>query len=385
MELIRLGDIIHFIKGKKPKVLRKVAQDGDLPYVDIKAAETGSIENYTNGEKCVPCEEGDLLIVCDGSRSGLVLHACKGYVGSTLAKISADGVLNEYLRYFIMGLFTMLNTQMKGTGTPHLNKDILNEAKLYLPPLAEQERIVARIEELFSELDQAEETLLKTQEALKLYRMSVLKTAFAELNCNYLTIEELASNDKYSLGIGPFGSDLKVSDYTDYGVRLVFVRDITNRFHNGNIKYVSETKANQLKAHITLKGDVLVTKMGDPPGECCIYPLDNPGIVTSDCIKVRVDEEKVLKDFLKYFILSPQGKAQISGMTKGVAQKKISLARFKKFTCPVPDLATQEGIISDLRRKLYWNQQVFNGIMLSLTKSKALRQSILKKAFEGGL
>ena len=90
MALVELGSILHFEKGKKPISQSDSPADGFLPYVDIEAFETGKIKQYTDGTKCTPCDDGDILIVCDGSRSGLVGRAVKGYVGSTLAKISAD-------------------------------------------------------------------------------------------------------------------------------------------------------------------------------------------------------------------------------------------------------------------------------------------------------
>ena len=82
-----LGERISIKKGKKPKIQSEHQQQGFMPYVDIAAFETGRIKMYTDGEKCLPCNNGDLLIVCDGSRSGLIGKAIKGYVGSTLARI----------------------------------------------------------------------------------------------------------------------------------------------------------------------------------------------------------------------------------------------------------------------------------------------------------
>ena len=95
MELIELGSILEMTKGKKPTSTSVDCKDGCLPYVDIEAFENHNIKQYTDGKKCVPCEDGDILIVCDGSRSGLVGRAVKGYVGSTLAKISAKGLTND--------------------------------------------------------------------------------------------------------------------------------------------------------------------------------------------------------------------------------------------------------------------------------------------------
>lgn len=101
MALVELGSILHFEKGKKPILQSDSPDDGFLPYVDIEAFETGKIKQYTDGTKCTPCDDGDILIVCDGSRSGLVGRAVKGYVGSTLAKISADCLSNQYLFRFV--------------------------------------------------------------------------------------------------------------------------------------------------------------------------------------------------------------------------------------------------------------------------------------------
>ena len=96
MKQIELGTILHMEKGKKPKKQSKEIEDGFLPYVDIKAFEKGIVDSYASPEKCVLCDDGDLLIVCDGSRSGLTGRAVKGVVGSTLSKISADGLTTEY-------------------------------------------------------------------------------------------------------------------------------------------------------------------------------------------------------------------------------------------------------------------------------------------------
>ena len=68
MELVELGSILHMEKGKKPLSQRSDEADGYLPYVDIKAFEQGIVDNYASAEKSLLCEDGDLLIVCDGSR-----------------------------------------------------------------------------------------------------------------------------------------------------------------------------------------------------------------------------------------------------------------------------------------------------------------------------
>lgn len=72
MNQVELGTILHMEKGKKPQKQSKEIEDGFLPYVDIKAFEKGIIDSYASPEKCVLCDDDDLLICdADGSRSGL--------------------------------------------------------------------------------------------------------------------------------------------------------------------------------------------------------------------------------------------------------------------------------------------------------------------------
>jgi type I restriction enzyme S subunit len=78
-QLKKLGEICTYSKGKKPAILKEVkTKECSIPYINIKAFEKGVISEYTNGEKCNICEDGDLLMVWDGARCGLIGKAKKG-------------------------------------------------------------------------------------------------------------------------------------------------------------------------------------------------------------------------------------------------------------------------------------------------------------------
>ena len=87
--IVKVGEYVISVKGKKPKKFssEKTVQCS-IPYVNIKAFEKNIIDEYTDGKGCVFCEEGDFLMVWDGSRSGYVGKAIKGALGSTLMKLS---------------------------------------------------------------------------------------------------------------------------------------------------------------------------------------------------------------------------------------------------------------------------------------------------------
>ena len=99
-----LSEVVSYSKGKKPKKLSITIQNGiEIPYINIKAFEKGIYTEYTDGQKCNLCEDGDLLMVWDGARAGLTGKAKKGAVGSTLMKIEPIGNLinKEFLFYFL--------------------------------------------------------------------------------------------------------------------------------------------------------------------------------------------------------------------------------------------------------------------------------------------
>ena len=178
--LVKLGSIAESEKGKKPKSQTdQQSPSHSVPYIDIQAFEKGIISSWTDGDNCRGCHESDLLIVWDGSRSGLVGKGIKGALGSTLARVNFPLMENQYALYFLQSKYEQINSRTKGSGTPHVDPALLWNYEFPIPPLNEQRRIVARIEELFSELDSGVDSLKKAREQLKTYRQAVLKHAFA--------------------------------------------------------------------------------------------------------------------------------------------------------------------------------------------------------------
>lgn len=205
----------------------------------------------------------------------------------------------------------------------------------------------------------------------------------------WATPEQVAAPEPYSLAIGPFGSNLKVGDYREEGVPLVFVRNIRSGIFGvecPKIKYVTEDKAAELDAHSIDGGDVLITKMGDPPGDAIMYPTSEPkAIITADCIKVRPSPLLPSAQFLVWAIRSKVVHNQIMKITRGVAQKKVSLGRFSKIAFPIPPVDEQLRIVELLDETSTATNRTISEIDRSFVKAERTRQSILKSAFEGKL
>jgi type I restriction enzyme S subunit len=201
------------------------------------------------------------------------------------------------------------------------------------------------------------------------------------------TADQLASGEEYANTIGPFGSNLKVSDYTESGVPLVFVRNIrSEHFGDPESKFISEMKAATLRPHCVFPGDILVTKMGDPPGDACTYPPDRPaGVITADCIRWAATQLLPRRDLLVQIVRSGLVRRQITSMTKGVAQRKVSLGRFRRLAIPLPPIAEQERILAEIDRLLSVANQNEKVLQVSVGHAERLRQAILNWAFEGKL
>ena len=308
-----------------------------------------------------------------------------------------------------------------------------------IPSIEEQRRIVAEIKQQFTRLDAGVAALRRTQANLKRYRAAVLKAACegrlvpteAELaktngskyetgdqlltrilterrknwqgrgkykepappetsalptlpdGWTWVSPEQISSPEAYSLSIGPFGSNLKVSDYTDSGVPLVFVRNIrAARFGGDGTVFVSKSKGEELRAHGVSGGDILITKMGAPPGDACLYPEPEPdAVITADCIKLRLSPLLPQKSFFVHAINSEVIKPQLKLITMGVAQMKVSLGRFSTLAIPLPPLAEQTRIVAEVERNLSVVDELESIIKANLQRATCLRQSILRLYF----
>lgn len=377
MELVELGTLLEMEKGKKPAIVSVEPKEGFLPYVDIDVFEKGIIKQYTEGSKCTPCEDGDILIVCDGSRSGLVGKAVKGYVGSTLARISAPGLIRDYLYHFVQGKYALLNTRKKGTGTPHLNPELLKKQKLVVPDVAEQERIVARIEELFSQLDAGVETLKKTKAQLSVYRQAVLKEAFAVCK-EYVTIESVTQHVT--------DGDHMPPPKADNGIPFIMISNIKgNAISWGNTAFVGRDYYDSIEPkRKPQNGDVLYTVTGSY-GIPVLVDFNKEFCFQRHIALLRPNDA-IEQKYLYYSLMEPSVYAQATKGATGTAQKTVGLGILRKIEIPfIENHSDQLRIVEAIESRLSVCDSIEHTVDTALQQAEAMRQSILKDAFEGKL
>ncbi|EMJ91454.1 restriction endonuclease subunit S [Leptospira alstonii] len=184
--LVKLGEVAEYINGKAFKSSEWVKEG--TPIIRIQNLNRENSEyNYCKSEieKKYHVNSGDLLFAWSGTPdTSFGAHIWKGgfaYLNQHIFRI----VVNERLigrQYYLYALKNKIKEFVKnahGTaGLAHITKSKFEESQIPLPPLAEQQRIVSKIEELFSELDKGIESLKTAQQQLKVYRQAVLKSAF---------------------------------------------------------------------------------------------------------------------------------------------------------------------------------------------------------------
>jgi type I restriction enzyme S subunit len=153
-EWVRNCQLFQLRKGRIPKNLNE--NGFGLPYLDIEALDRNFVRRYSEDVACPQSTEKDILVVCDGSRSGLVLDGKIGIIGSTLSIIDTPTFIQVFIKLIFKQGFEYFNTSMKGAAIPHLDIQKLLQNPTALPPLAEQNRIIAKVEELMALCEQLE-------------------------------------------------------------------------------------------------------------------------------------------------------------------------------------------------------------------------------------
>lgn len=385
--MVELGSILRLTKGKKPVHQSDSAQDGYLPYVDIKAFETGQINSFTDGEKCIPCKAGDVLIVCDGARSGLVGRAMTGYVGSTLAKVTAEGLNNDYLFYFIQGKYALLNTKMKGTGTPHLNVEELKKQKLVIPEKEEQERIVAKIEELFSQLDNSATTAKHAQKQLASYKLAVLNSVFYQGNVSYTTLGTLIEQPRYGTA-QKCGYSFNANSIAVY--RIPNIDHVSGRISHDDIKYAS-LKPNE-KERLELKeNDMLIIRSNGSVSlvgrGAIVTKEDTAGVFAGYLMRIRLKSPSApLAKYIHFYLNALSAREYIESKAKSTSGvHNINADEVCNLPIPICNNEQLSARIQEIESNLSACSNIEKTIAHILRQEESLRQSILKKAFEGKL
>ena len=190
---------------------------------------------------------------------------------------------------------------------------------------------------------------------------------------------DTSAKEKYSFTGGPFGSDLKSSDYTDNGVRIIQLQNIGDgKFNNGYKIFTSEEKADELSSCNIFPGEIILSKMGDPVARATIIPPHHKRyLMASDGIRLKVDESKYDTFFIHEVINAPHFRGIALSKSTGSTRKRIGLTDLKNITFHCPPLIEQQKIAKILST---WDKAISTTERLidnTIQQKKALMQQLL--------
>ena len=161
-------------------------------------------------------------------------------------------------------------------------------------------------------------------------------------------IDTADKNIKWSFTGGPFGSNLKASDYTAKGIRIIQLQNIGDGEFNDESKiYTSVEKADELLSCNIYAGDIILSKMGDPVGRACIIPNElERCVMASDGIRLVVDENKYSKYFIYLLINSRPIRKAIQRKSTGSTRKRIGLNDLREVQLTLPEKLKEQQKIA---------------------------------------
>lgn len=393
-----LGEILTAKKGKKPSSVINEPRAGYVPYILIDEMEGKPIRNYTNDPKVSIIDETEVLLVWDGS-IGKCGSGMKGAIGSTLVGLKAlGGIQTKFLEYTIKLQNNFIKETSTGTGLQHINKDFFEICKIPLPPLAEQRRIVAKLDAIMQKVESNKQRLEKIPKLLRRFRQSVLNAALnGKLTEDWRKEkrivdewEEVELNSvipKGGIFDGPFGSNLKSDDYREKGVRVIRLENIEHLFFIYEKEtYVTEEKYQSLIRHSVGEGDIIFSSFISEEIRACILPkLSTKAIAKADCFCIRPEANKIDKQFLLYSLVSMNSHQQLVLNIHGATRPRINTTQLKSLLIPLPKLEEQKEIIRKVEQLYAFADKLEARYTKAKTMLDKMTQSILAKAFRGDL
>lgn len=404
-EVKRLGDVFTIERGGSPRPIEDYITTDENGINWIKIGDTKNVTKYiyNTQEKIKPegakrsriVNSDDFLLSNSMSFGRPYIMKTTGCIHDGWLVIRKNEIINNDYLYYILSsnsLFQQFSNLAKGSTVKNLNIEAVKRAIIQFPPIAEQKTIVAKIEELFSELEKGKEQLETTLAQLKVYRQSLLQAAFSgKLTHPDVKEGELPEDWKW----------VKLGDVANISTGVTPLRSNTKYWENGkipwitsgalNFSYVSEAKEyitelayKESSLKILPVNTLLIALYGEGKtrGKCSELLLE---ATTNQAVAgiILKNEYQAYRKYLKLFLL--KNYEEIRKLSSGGVQPNLNLGIVKQTEFPLPTKYDQEHIVQILESKLSICDQIEETIKQSIVQAEVLRQSILKRAFEGKL
>ena len=352
-------------------------KQGDLfPYYGA-TGQVGYIDDYiTDGEYVLLGEDGAPFLDAYSEKAYIITG--KAWVNNH-AHVLRSKTNNKFLCYYLN--FFNYNGFVSGTTRLKLTQGMMRQIPVPMPAVDEQERIVARIEELFSELDNGVETLRKTKQQLAVYRQAVLKESFNTESATTVEVSEIVDD----IRIGPFGTMLHKSDYMVGGIPVINPQHIKNNTIIAGVNVtVSAEKAEELNAYKLKNNDIIMGRRGEMGRCAAVTQAEDGWLCGTGSILFRLKPE-FDAGFYAQILSRPVIVHYLEENATGTTMKNLNEEIVRHIPVPYITREQQIAISKKIDAALSMCDNIEKTVVSSLRQAEAMRQSILKQAFEEGL
>ena len=400
-------------KDQDPNGTVRLIQLADIGVCEFKNKSARFLTRQKCEElKCTYLKKGDILIArlpeplgraCIFPLEGEYITA----VDIAILRIENTEVNNEYLLYLInsSAFRNAIKQYETGTTRKRISRRNLEKINFKLPSLEDQNRIVDQIEEWFCKLDNGVETLNKTKEQLKVYRQAILKKAFegefTKLKHEKISIDIEGCSKEEIKNLQEIPSEWKYVHLNKLGdlgrgKSKHRPRNDARLFEDGKYPFLQTSEVKNADKYITeyskMYGEFgLAQSKLWPKGTLCITIAANIAETAflgidacfPDSVVGFTSNENTNPFYIKYFIESQ--KLRLWAFAPATAQKNINLDTLENLVVPYCSREEQDEVVKEIESRMSVCDDIDRTIDLSLQQAEALRQSILKKAFEGDL
>ena len=385
---VKLGDIFEIGSGGTPSKSHPEYYGGDIPWVktgDLKSEYLYEVEDFITKEglknSSAKLYEPDTVLIAMygatiGATSILKMDACTNQACAAFKK--NDKVIPEYLYYFLKSQKVKFVKDGVGGAQPNISAGYLKKVEMELPSLDEQRAIVEVLDKTTNIM------VMRNQEIASLDNL--IKARFVELfgdlanpKCQWKK-EKLvdACKNPDDIKCGPFGTQLSKDEYCSSGVAVWEISQINSGFATQPTHFLTDEKANQLEVYSIKSGDIAMSRKGNV-GRCAVFPETmEDGIIHSDILRIRVNNDLVLPVFMMYQLhYSRAVQHQIELVSSGAIMAGINVTKLKQIEVHIPPLKLQQqfdAFVAEVDKSKV-------AIQVALDKSQLLFDSLMQKYF----